>query len=448
MRIVVVMVAMLATTTIGGVARAESSAERRLQALEEMIQKQAAEIQNLRRELQEQKTSARLTQQKAERADEKATAIETVQKTLPKWLEKMTLFGDIRVRHEGFYNQPHGDGETVHARNRERFRARVGLTFKYSDELQATIRLATGNPNDPISTNVTFGNAFSRKDINLDWAYMTLTPGETFGWRPGIASITAGKFPNPMFRVSEMVFDEDLSLEGFSETFNVLAKSHGNLDQVRVHVQQWNFAEFASQQDGWMFGGQINPVGHAGAVQLEGGVGQYYWLNPNEIAQQLNTNSVLINTNQVIEDSDGDVVAYRSAFNQTNLNMAVTVPDVVGTMPLRFFGEYVYNWQGVGDDVHGLLGGVKLGQPKKRGDWAVMALYEYLGQEAAISAFTWSDFGNAGTNQEGPVFAVDYQLLDPLTLTARTYITNFVQRPSLVHNDTQVRLQLDAQIRF
>jgi len=37
-------------------------------------------------------------------------------------------------------------------------------------------------------------------------------------------------------------------------------------------------------------------------------------------------------------------------------------------------------------------------QLRTRGDWSLFAFYEYLGQEAAISSFTWSDFGTGATN--------------------------------------------------
>ena len=90
------------------------------------------------------------------------------------------------------------------------------------------------------------------------------------------------------------------------------------------------------------------------------------------------------------------------------------------------------------------------------GDWSAYALYEYLQQDAVISAFTWSDFGLGGTNEKGPVIGLDYQLLNPLTLSARAYFTNFINQPwvasqgtsNFVNNPTQTRLQLEAIAKF
>src|SRR5262245_61591003 len=213
----------MATTVSAGAAM---TTDQRLRALEDLVRQQQDEIKQLRGELRQQKAIGTATQQQAERAEEQGKATDKkVTASIPEWVNKFTPFGDIRIRQEGFYNQPTPKatgGAPIHARNRTRFRWRLGVKYAYSDELSATFRLASGNPDDPISTNETLDGSFSRKNVNLDWAYLTITPGATFGMRPGLLTINAGKFPNPMFRVSELVFDDDLSPEGFNETFSLL----------------------------------------------------------------------------------------------------------------------------------------------------------------------------------------------------------------------------------
>jgi hypothetical protein len=433
-------------------AGAAMTTEQRLRALENLVHEQQEEIKQLKGELRQQKAIGNATQQQAERAEEQSKATEKkAVASVPEWVSKFTPFGDIRIRQEGFYNQPtskKSGGSPVHARNRTRYRWRLGLKYAYSDELSATIRLASGNPDDPISTNETLGGNFTRKNVNLDWAYLTVAPGKTFGIRPGLFTVNAGKFPNPMFRVGEMVFDDDLSPEGFNETIQILEQPIGALDQVKLHAQQWTFNEVANAQDGWMFGGQVNPTAHFGDLQLEGGVAQYWWLNPDSIATAKNSNSQLVQTNSVFTNSDGDITGYVGAFNETDVALAATIPNAAGAMPLKFFTEYVYNWDSPDSDAHGAQGGVRLGNPKERGDWAASLLYEYLERNAVVSDFAWSDFGNGGTNLQGPVVALDYQLFKPLTLTARTYFTKFIDTPVDTNNRMQVRLQLDAQLRF
>jgi hypothetical protein len=444
----------IATTLSAGAAM---TTEQRLRALEDLVREQQHEIKQLRGELQQQKAIGTATQQQAERAEEQGKATDKkVVASLPEWVNKFTPFGDIRIRQEGFYNQPTpkaSGGSPIHARNRTRFRWRLGLKYAYSDELSATIRLASGNPDDPISTNETLDGSFSRKNVNLDWAYLTVAPGKSFGWRPGVVTFNAGKFPNPMFRVSELVFDDDLSPEGFNETIQVLGHPVGGLDQLKIHLQQWTFKEVANAEDGWMFGGQINPTGHVGDVQLEGGLAQYWWLNSDFVAQAGNTNSVIKASNgqnAIERTSDGKTITgFDGAFNQMNGTFAATIPNAAGPMPLKLFADYIYNWEAPDSRGHGALGGIRLGNPKEQGDWAASLLYEYLEANAVIGAFSWSDFGvGGGTNLQGPVIALDYQLFKPLTLTARSYFTKYVDAPADINNRMSVRLQLDAQLKF
>jgi hypothetical protein len=443
-------------------AEAAMTTEQRLRALEALVQQQQQEIQQLRGELRQQKGDTAAQQQAAPADDgkktaEKKTAEKKATASIPAWVGKLTPFGDVRVRQEGFYNQAkprEGGGSAIHARNRTRLRWRLGLKYTHSDELSLTTRLASGNPDDPISTNETLEGSFSRKNVNLDWAYITVAPGESFGIRPGLLTVNAGKFPNPMFKVGEMVFDEDLSPEGFNETVALLGQPIGPLDQVKLHAQQWTFEEVSNAQDGWMFGGQVNPTAHFGNVLLEGGIGQYWWLNSDFIAQAANTNSAIrpfttnLLTTMIDDEGETVITGFAGAFNQTNLTLAATVPDAVGSMPFKVFGDYVYNWDAPDDNAHGFMTGVRLGSPKDQGDWAAGLLYEYLERDATLGTFAWSDFGNGGTNQQGPVLQLDYQLLKPLTLTARGYFTRLIEAPPTLDNRTQIRMQLDAQVRF
>ena len=81
--------------------------------------------------------------QAKEEEKQKAAADESrrdaIMAKLPKWLEVITPFGDIRTRHEGFYENG------MQARNRFRLRARIGLTANVSDEISGTVRLASGD---------------------------------------------------------------------------------------------------------------------------------------------------------------------------------------------------------------------------------------------------------------------------------------------------------------
>src|SRR5256884_995223 len=163
--------------------------------------------------------------------------------------------------------------------------------------------------------------------------------------------------------------------------------------------------------------GDITPVRRptslrpAGA-QLEAGVGQYWWLNRDQIAQALsrntidfttaeapvanqNFNSVLTNSNLLVTKpiqpptppggkqpaAFTAITGYQSGFNQTDADLALSFPNVIGAQPVRLFAEFVYNWDAVNDDAYGYLGGLRLGQTKVRNDWSIYAFYERLGHE-------------------------------------------------------------------
>src|SRR5438093_2472759 len=166
------VVAVLLTVPISG--GAETPTEKRLRQLEETLRKTQEELRELHRQLDQQKAIGQATEKQVEQtAEETKTATAEAKKAveLPDWLKRTTIFGDVRVRHEGFYHQPQKNGADVTARNRERVRARLGVKVAFSDEISATIRGATGGPNNPVSTNETLTGGFTRKHFHLDWPF-------------------------------------------------------------------------------------------------------------------------------------------------------------------------------------------------------------------------------------------------------------------------------------
>lgn len=427
------------------------TAEERLRLLEEQLRQAQEEIRQLRHEVEAAKKRPEQPPAAPATAPEVVTGTKAAEPWRPPaWLERITLFGDVRFRVEGFYNRPDEQGEAVPSRTRERIRARLGLLYTHSDELSGTVRLATGNPEDPISHNVSLGSLFESKSISLNFAYLQFTPGATFGWRPGLLTLQAGKFPLPHFRIGELVFDDDLAPEGLGQRLALLGKPAGVLQSVDVHVLEWVFREVADDLDGWMIGGQIVPKAKVGSVSVELGLGQFWWYQADLIAEELERNDALQNTNLLetaLVNGERRILGYRSDFNLTTLTLAMTVP-AVHAKPLRVGLDWVYNWGAASDDDFGVQGMVKLGVPKQRGDWAITLLYQYLQREAALSAFTNSNFGDGGTNVMGPMVALEYQLLDPLTLRGRTFFVNRIVKPAGKSNATLVRMQLDAMLRW
>ncbi len=144
---------------------------------------------------------------------------------LTKQLGSITFGGDIRLRYESFYGQlnslsnaanPAIIGNELSTRQRFRVRARLTMRGQIGKEFDWGVRLTTGSFADAISTNQTFTDFFNRKAFGLDQAYIAWTPQRVPGLR-----LQGGKFDPPWIH-TEMTLDNDLQVEGFSESY-----SHG-----------------------------------------------------------------------------------------------------------------------------------------------------------------------------------------------------------------------------
>ncbi|HZT58598.1 MAG TPA: putative porin [Pyrinomonadaceae bacterium] len=137
-------------------------------------------------------------------------------------LGSMTFSGDLRLRYESLYGQqnslassdvPGALGNPLTSRQRLRLRARFAVHGKISDEFEWGLRLATGSFPDVTSTNQTLTDFFNRKPFALDQAYFAYKPKALPGFQ-----IQAGKFDTPWAH-TEMTWDNDITVEGLSETY-------------------------------------------------------------------------------------------------------------------------------------------------------------------------------------------------------------------------------------
>ena len=423
-------------------------------------------------------------------ADE--SRMDALKAKLPKWLDYITPFGDVRVREEGFYQ------EDKTARNRGRVRARLGLNINPSDEISSTIRIATGDSNDPISTNQSFQNTFTQKSINLNQAYLTLKPGKTFNLEPGLLTVVGGKFGLNNYRPSELVWDDDVSPEGATQIVSVLDQRERSL---KLNVFEWVVDEVSNSADPWMFGGQV--VGESalpGSGRWTIAFADYHYevldsvatkflsqytssANPTTgYASNPNFNSSLANSNTVTlspKDVNGHqkVTGYANGFNLINPSTELNFADPFGLgIPAGVFGDLVYNSQA---DSHntGFYIGAGIGNAgkdwyrnplKNPGDWGIGYTWAWVEKDAVLSIFTFSDINEystlpatpgasqptqkGGTNLSAHIVRLDYVLLPNLQLTAKAYIENVLDRKisnaALTQNPTLVRTQLDAQFKF
>ena len=456
-------------------------------ALEETKKDRAAEAARPQEREQGQAAEAAPAEATKQTQAAEASRLEAIEAKLPKWLAMLTPFGDLRLRDEGFYQ------DELHARNRGRFRARLGLTVAPSDEVSATFRLASGNPNDPISNNQTFDSAFTKKPVNFDWAYITLKPTKTIGLDRPWLTVTAGKFGVNAYRPSELVWDEDVAVEGATEMLDLFERRQGFLHSVRVSAFQWIVDEVANGGDPWIPGGQVvvdMAPSERSAWTLA--LADYEYVHINEVAAKFlnpftdpptnskpnsSFNSQLANSNSVVRDANGKILRYKDGFNILNLSTELNASDPFGMhLPAGLFGDFAYNTQANGRNV-GLYAGAGIGNAGKDwyrdtlrnpGDWGVSYTYAWVEKDSVLSIFTFSDINEfstrpaksgaarptqkGGTNLGVHIVRIDYVLFPNLQLTAKAYIENVLERKisdaALTGNPTLVRTQLDAMLRF
>jgi hypothetical protein len=176
--------------------------------LEKKIQSLEQSLHSLKQQLAEVKTT---------QDQQAAVAQVAASDALPKWVQRMTLFGDTRFRYE---HTTYDDlnGKSKKGKDRFRVRLRFGVKSQIHEDVQLGFRMASGSDDDPTSTNQTLGNYFA--EINswgVDMAWVTWTPSAL----GKMLDVSFGKLKNP-FATSKAMWDGDVVPEGafIKGTFN------------------------------------------------------------------------------------------------------------------------------------------------------------------------------------------------------------------------------------
>ena len=163
--------------------------------------------------------------------------------------------GDIRLRDEPIFGGP---ANRSLDQNRERFRLRVNVDAKLSDDFRGRFSLASGDINNPISDNQTVGDFYARKPIAIDEAFVEYSP---HAFHP--LSLIGGKFEYPWYN-TELVWDKDLRPEGAAETLAFDLKSTPLLKRVAIVGFELPFTQVAgvalndkSLMTSAVYGGQL-----------------------------------------------------------------------------------------------------------------------------------------------------------------------------------------------
>lgn len=325
--------------------------------------------------------------------------------------------GDVRYRYEAF------DIDQKDDRERNRLRARVGLTAAVSDTLDMVVGLASGS-DDPVSSNQTLGSAGTTKRLGLDQAY--------FSWQINDAlNLKAGKIKNVWFKPvkSELIWDNDYNPEGVALSY----ASRGFFGHAAVN---WLESDTRSGQ-AFAAGVQAGWRTSLGDYDLTAGAG-YHDVGVADHEAFLGGDDFF--GNQTLCQDSGCV--YSHDYEQ------VQIFTMLGgrwlEQPLTVYFEAVENLA-LDAQNQGWSAGFKIGKASKSRTWELGYQYEDLEADAVFGLTAGSDFGGGGTNIKGHIVRGGWAVTKGWKL-GLTYFNNETDLDGAQQG--YQRLQLDSQIKF
>lgn len=332
------------------------------------------------------------------------------------WSDRLSLKGDVRLRYEGIDE----DGEED--RDRMRFRARLGLSAAVSDDIEVVLQLATGGDN-PVSTNQTFDDGFSTKDIGVDLAYVQWAANESL-------TLFAGKMKNPLYRAGgvPLIWDGDLNPEGFAATFESGA--------FFATGGAFSAEERSSADDSLLYAAQAGMnFDVSNGSTLTAGIGYFAYTdtvgNSPFYDGSANGNTV---------DAGGNYV-----FDYRNTELFAQYDTSVNDWPLRIYAHATQNNEVSREDTAYAFG-ARLGSAKGEGRSEFSWTYQDIEADAVIGTFNDSDFGGGGTDASGHILKAKYMLRDRIGLGGTLFL-NDVDRFQGVEHDYS-RIQIDIEFKF
>ncbi len=392
----------------------------------------------------------------------KDEAASVQKKKISSALDRITFSGDIRLRHESFY-QDSGAAD----RHRQRFRLRLGADLKL-ETVTVGIRLASGT-GEQTSTNQSFDNLFSQKPLWIDRAYVRWQP-ERARW----LSLTGGRMPNPFFTVysSDVFWDDDLNPEGVAEHMTFKA---GDAD-LFVNLAQLVLDEDSSgtpDTDQWLYGQQVGvKVSPTRTVQTTLAIAYYNAVNVQNnnlgqtVCQSGNSRSQAAcptSTTQTADLTTGNVTTTTTQSRLINDYNVADVTAMVGfkvmALPVSVMADYVTNTAdtvlspgGVETENSGYQAGLILGKAGDPQTWEMAYFYKRLGTDATLADIADSDFGTGGTARKGHIVWAAYNPNKAVQLKAKYFMVGIddeqITPPSSSFPDHINRLQADVSVKF
>ncbi len=454
------LLSLAVATAIAGAAALAPSAALAQNADIEALKAQLAALSAKIEQLEDAQAQTKKTSEEAQVTADRTADVVAQEKS------RLSFGGDLRYRNETF------DVEYVERnRNRDRVRARLNASYRVNDTLTGVIGIATGGP-DPRSSNQTLTDQNSRKDFELDLAYVTWAPGAA--WR-----VHAGKQRYSWQRSGSLFFDGDVNPEGIAVNY-----SKGNFfagafyDWLSERALSFSNPTTGTNTDTVMFGAQVGyriPLSDSVRLTL---AGTYFDLDGVQGFNPFFGGSSFGNTTTTSPAVCNRALAANVACSLSDFDIAQIFADLtatVGGRPLRFFADYAKNLEAEENPVAGekldtaLAAGLSYGAAgSTAGTWEFGVVWQKIEKDALFGQLVDSDFGDGNTDASGFVLRGGYTVARNWTINATLFLnelSNDVPQSVTVFDeatpeplDTRVisgitdrdykRLQLDLNFKF
>jgi hypothetical protein len=366
------------------------------------------------------------------REEERKKIAQVKHDILPEWIQKTKLTGDFRLR-EQYEKQNNGED-----RWRTRFRLRLGLETQVVDKFKVGFGIASGDKNDPRSTNQTLQNFFDDKSIYIDYAYGQYNP---FKW----LTLVGGKFKNPLFSPADLIWDTDITPEGGSAQFNYnVCDNLGLFTNVGFFILDERNSETKppakNRQDPLMyviqpgFEWKIRDADLKDLAKLKASVAYYGFSQVKDNVMDNTSKTNTLYNKGLLYDYDAFVMDAQLGF----------MPQGFIAPYLGVLGQFVYNPDPPKGNTGWLVGGI-LGHEKvsEKGQYQFKYTYRRLGRDAVLDTLPDSDFFGGKTDVRGHEWIFEYGLHKNVSVSLDYYNTQQLHGP--VHEDL---FQLDWNLKF
>ena len=351
--------------------------------------------------------------------------------------DRFSWSGMIRTRLQGDYQ----DGSR--AVNRFMYGFFLNGTVRLSDRIDVTGRLMTGNPKAIVTADwMSYGDLLVRETPFVSWMYARIRPNPSL-------TLTAGKFPLPFFRPTQVVLDSDLSPEGFAQQIQInnddesasFGMNFGQfmINQVASPVKDLDRTYFLGGQFVARFTQPGRSQTLAAAIYSVSGADSLF------AVQNLKSPPLIVapNSNRPNIYRDG----YLSEFRMINLSGQYT--QTVNGRPLTLNADYVFN-TGADDMRQGITGMVTYGSTGQVGGTRGGVHVFLMQQDATLAPFSNIDYTQTNTKGAGLLFG--HHLMEKLTLDIALYARKYDSPETLIspvaNNAWRTRLRVMFNFRL